>query len=155
VKIYQGRGHVVSDVDLFCTGCAGMDSQASRGVHAGRMQLEELCKRGSFVGTKTVSSVFTTVAENLDFFFFLLQLYSVSGGAPQVALVVKKKKPTCHCRRHKRCKFDPRARKIPWRRARQPTLVFLPEKSHGQRNLMGHSLWSHRESDMTEATRAW
>ena len=34
-----------------------------------------------------------------------------------------------------------------------PTLVFLPEKSHGQRNLMGHSRWGHRESAMTEATR--
>ena len=65
------------------------------------------------------------------------------------------KEPTCHCRRHKRCKFDPRAGKIPWRRTRQLTLVFLPEKSHGQRNLMGHSLWGHRESDMTEATRTW
>ena len=70
MKIYQGRGHVGSDVGLFCTGCAGMDPQASRGVHAGRMQLEELSKRGSFVGTKAVLSVFTTVAENLDCFFF-------------------------------------------------------------------------------------
>ena len=33
-------------------------------------------------------------------------------------------------RRHE---FDPWFRKIPWRRARQPTLVFLPGKSYGQR----------------------
>ena len=33
-------------------------------------------------------------------------------------------------RRHE---FDPWFRKIPWRRARQPTLAFLPGKSYGQR----------------------
>ena len=32
----------------------------------------------------------------------------------------------CQCRRHKRCWFDP------WRRAQQPTLVFLPGESHGR-----------------------
>ena len=31
-----------------------------------------------------------------------------------------------------------------------PTLVFLPEKSHGQRSLVGYSPWSCKESDMTE-----
>ena len=31
--------------------------------------------------------------------------------------------------------FDPRVRKIPWRRKWQPTPVFLPGKSHGCRSL--------------------
>ena len=35
--------------------------------------------------------------------------------------------------------------KIPWRRAWQPTPVFLP----GQRSLVGYSPSGHRESDMT------
>jgi len=39
------------------------------------------------------------------------------------------KEPFCQCRRCKRCGFDPWVRKIPWRRARQPTPVFLPEES--------------------------
>ena len=30
------------------------------------------------------------------------------------------------------------------------TLVFLPEKSHGQRSLAGHNPWGHKESDTTE-----
>ena len=30
------------------------------------------------------------------------------------------KKPTCQCKRHKRCRFDPWVRKIPWRRACKP-----------------------------------
>ena len=34
--------------------------------------------------------------------------------------------------------------KIPWRRARQPTPIFLPGKPHGQRSLVGHSSWGHK-----------
>ena len=34
----------------------------------------------------------------------------------------------------------------------QPTPVFLPEKSHGQRSLVGYSPWGHKDSDMTEHT---
>ena len=35
---------------------------------------------------------------------------------------------------------NPWVRKIPWRRAWQPTPVFLPGKFHGQRSLAGYSL---------------
>ena len=35
--------------------------------------------------------------------------------------------------------FNPWAGKIPWRRAWQPTPVFMPGKSHGQKNLVGYS----------------
>ena len=43
--------------------------------------------------------------------------------------------------RCKRCRFDPWVRKIPWRKAKQPTPVFLPGASHGQRSLAGYSPW--------------
>ena len=46
------------------------------------------------------------------------------------------KEPTCQCRR---CGFDPCIGKVPWRRAWQPTPVFLPGESHGQRSLEGYS----------------
>ena len=46
----------------------------------------------------------------------------------------------------------PLVEKIPWRRARQPTLAFWPGESHGQRSLAGHSPRGHKESDTTEAT---
>ena len=46
--------------------------------------------------------------------------------------------------------FDPWVGKIPWRRKWQPTPVFLPEKSHGQRSLVGYSPWGHKELDTTE-----
>ena len=34
--------------------------------------------------------------------------------------------------------------KSPWRRKWQPTPVFLPGESHGQRRLVGYSLWGHK-----------
>ena len=40
-------------------------------------------------------------------------------------------------------------RKMPWRRAWQPTPVFLPGESHGQRSLVGSSPQGRRESGMT------
>ena len=60
--------------------------------------------------------------------------------------------PICQCRRHKRLGFDPWVGKFPWRRAWQPTLVFLPGESHGQRSLAGYSPWGHKELDTTEVT---
>ena len=50
------------------------------------------------------------------------------------------KEPNCQCRRSKRPGFHPWVRKIPWRRKWQPTAVFLPGESHGQRSLAGCSL---------------
>ena len=34
----------------------------------------------------------------------------------------------------------------------QPTAVFLPGKSHGQKSLVGYSPWGCKESDMIEYT---
>ena len=62
------------------------------------------------------------------------------------------KELACQCRRHKRCRFHLWFGKIPWRRAGQPTPVFLPGESHGQRSLAGYSPWGCKESARTEAT---
>ena len=56
------------------------------------------------------------------------------------------------CRRHRRCGFDPWVGKIAWRRAWQPTPVFLPGESHEQTSLAGYSPWGPKESDLTEMT---
>ena len=40
--------------------------------------------------------------------------------------------------------------KIPWRRIWQPTSVFLPRESHGQKSLVGYSPWGCKEPGMTE-----
>ena len=60
------------------------------------------------------------------------------------------KESTCLCRRLKRHGFDSWVGKIPWSRKWQPTPVFLPGKSHGQRNPVGYSPWGCKELDMTE-----
>ena len=46
----------------------------------------------------------------------------------------------------------PESGKIPWRREWLSTPVFLPGKSHGQRNLEDYSPWGCKESDTTEVT---
>ena len=40
--------------------------------------------------------------------------------------------------------LDPWVRKIPCRRNWQPTPVFFPGKSHGQRRLEGYGPWGHK-----------
>ena len=57
------------------------------------------------------------------------------------------KESTCQCRR---CGFDPWVRKIPGRRKRQPTLVFLPGKSHRQGAWQATVHEFTEESDMTQ-----
>ena len=46
--------------------------------------------------------------------------------------------------------FDSWVWKIPWRRAWQFTLVFLPGESYGQRSLGGYGPWDHKEWDLSE-----
>ena len=46
------------------------------------------------------------------------------------------KEPACQCRR---CRFSPWVRKIPWKWKWQPTPVFLPGESYGQRSLVGYN----------------
>ena len=54
-------------------------------------------------------------------------------------------------RRHKRHAFNPWVRKVPWRRAWQPTPLFLPGESPGQRSLEGYGPWGHKELDTPKA----
>ena len=43
-------------------------------------------------------------------------------------------------------------REDPLRREWQPTPVFFPGESYGQRSLAGYSSWGHKGRDITEAT---
>ena len=54
------------------------------------------------------------------------------------------------CPQYRRPGFDPWVGKIPWRREWQPTPVFFPGESHGQRNLAGYTVHGVAESDTTE-----
>ena len=53
----------------------------------------------------------------------------------------------CQCGRYWRLRFVPWVGKIPWSRQGQPTPVFLPGQSRGQRSLVGYD---SLESDTTE-----
>ena len=62
---------------------------------------------------------------------------------------VSDKESTCQCKRCKRLGLEPRIGKLPGRRARQPTPIFLPGESHGHRSLVSYSPWGRR------ARRGW
>ena len=81
---------------------------------------------------KMISTAFTKV------------FFRDTGGGPSG------KEPTCQYRKPKRCRFDPWVGKILWTRKWQPTQVFLPRKSYGQRSLVGPRTWRPKESDTTE-----
>ena len=63
------------------------------------------------------------------------------------------KEPACQCRDLRVTGSIPGSERFPQRRTWQPTPVFLPGESHGQRSsLASYSPWGHKESDGTEAT---
>ena len=49
--------------------------------------------------------------------------------------LLSSKESSCQFKRLRRHRFYPWVRKISWRKAWQPTPLFLPGESHGQRNL--------------------
>ena len=96
--------------------------------------------------------IFPTQGSKSDLLHCGLILYQLSHkGSPQVIINFQVldlmgfpggtngKEPTCQARRLKRRGFNHWVRKIPWRRAWEPTPVFLPWESHGQRSLVLHS----------------
>ena len=62
------------------------------------------------------------------------------------------KEPTSQYRRHGRHGFNPWVGKIPWRRAWQPTPVFLPGESSWTESLAGYNQGIQRVLDTTEMT---
>ena len=80
-----------------------------------------------------------TLCSSLDFFFF--QIFILQRGFPGGS---DSKESTCHAG------DNPWFGKIPQRREWLPSLVFLPGEFHGQKSLVGHSPWGHKELNMTE-----
>ena len=77
--------------------------------------------------------------------FIWVCTFCVLSGITQIRIFVK----SLHVG-YRRPWFNPWVGKIPWRRKWQPTPVFLPGESHGQRTLAGYSPRGHKVSDMTE-----
>ena len=85
--------------------------------------------------------------EAMNFFFFPTGLglcYGVQ--APGASLVTQRVK---NLPAVQETQVQSLSQKIPWRSG-QPTPVFLPGDSHGQRRLAGYSPWGHKQYDMTE-----
>ena len=75
--------------------------------------------------------------------------YSVLQQIPCLLRWLSGKESTNQCR-SKRHRFNPWVGKMPWRRKRQPSPIFLPWKPRGQRSLVGYSSWGGNELDTTE-----
>ena len=71
--------------------------------------------------------------------------HHIQSRASQVALV-EKNPPSVQ--EMQETWFDPWVGGCPWRRAWQPTPVFLPGESHGQKSLVGYSPQGRKELDM-------
>ena len=74
-------------------------------------------------------------------------MYSVSSGFPGGIVL---KSPPANAGDARDTGSIPGSGRSPGERKWQPTPVFLPEISHGQRSLAGYSPWSLKEWDMTE-----
>ena len=103
--------------------------------------------RREWLPTPTVHGVTKSWTQLSDFHFH--QTVN-SRGKQGLPWWLSGKEPTCQCRRGR---FNPWVRKIPWSRQWQPTPVFLPGRSHGQRSLTGYSPWGHRRVGLYLATK--
>ena len=115
--LYPWRGSVANQLViplcflrgiLLISGFTNISMSYTEQFHCGKERM------GWFLETAFVFCVTTGIREGLP------------GGTVETA---------CQCRRHRRLGFNPWVGKIPWRRKRPPTPVFLPGESHGQRSL--------------------
>ena len=93
--------------------------------------------------------IFRTYLYLVHFIFILCVFLALKCGSCGLPRWLGGKESACQCRKSR---FDCWVREIPRRRKWQPTPVILPEKSHGQRNLVDYSPWGHKESDTTKHT---
>ena len=141
-EAFTGTNLMKEQLDWSMTylGSAYCQPSISTGAHPIRYQKTRMLK--SFIPMVqylhiTYTQPFTYFKSPLDYLWYLIN--GASG-----------KEPNCPCRKHKRLTFSPWVGKIPCRRAWQPTPLFLPGESHGQRSLVGYSPRSHKESDTTD-----
>ena len=90
-------------------------------------------KSTSLISTALVSRFFTTSTTWFPRWCYIVSI-NIYGSLGDTSSKVS----PCQCRRCKRCGFDPWVGKIHWRRAQQPTPVYLPEESQRHRSLVGY-----------------
>ena len=119
-----------SVVHIFVVLCKGISPGEGHGNPLQYSCLENLMDRGAWQATVH------GVLKSWTWLKWLNTYAQKNKGFPHGA---SGKEHTCQCRRYKRRGFNPWVRKISWRRAWQPTPVFLLGESHGQRSLAGYS----------------
>ena len=107
-------------------------------------------EKGSCYGIQFIWSSDRTIKLSLLLKVWIVGSYYIHGLFKWCSV----KESTSECRRYKRHRFDLWIGKIPWRRKRQPSPVFLPGKSHGQESLamglqrVGHD-WATEHTHIT------
>ena len=153
------------------SGMVGMGMEGPEGGRRGTQSCFQSCKNRAGAASLGLSVSIVGICESTEpfprgsilstsngdpclFIFIFLDSRDTLKTIPRLQITrqacISLEEPTCQCRRHKRHGFNPWVRKIPWRRARQPTSVLLSGESHGQRSLAGYR--GHKESDTTEVT---
>ena len=95
-----------------------------------------------------INSISSKLADNMKLTIHFLSLDIIL----RLPRWLSGKESACQCIRHRRHRLHPWVGKIPWGREWEPTLVFLPTKSHGQRSL--YSMGSQRVGH-NWACRVW
>ena len=78
-----------------------------------------------------------TLVHGLNYYYYFCRICINLG----LSWWLSDKESSCQ---YRRCGFNPWVRKMPRRRKWQPTPVFLPGESPGQRSLVGYSPWGCR-----------
>ena len=99
-----------------------------------------LCKIQKLTKVNNVQIKASVSPQTTHFHVLDKSLLSNPGNGPTSCNSASGKEPICKCRTCKRHRFNPWV-KIPWRMAWQPTALFLPRESQGQRSLAGYSPW--------------
>ena len=113
---------LVIPLDVSSSQCGGLSHAEAEWQHG----QELLCSQNVWI--RNPRSVISLLVQ-------WLRLHAPTAEASKVVLVVRNL-PAWQCRSRTRHRFDPWVGKISWRRPRQPTSVFFPGESHGQRSLV-------------------
>ena len=116
-------------------------------VGTGRLSCREALRTSVNVNCEWRCELSFWILLNAPYIVLLSILEHFPGGS-----VVKKIFFACQPRRHRRCRFDPWVGKILWRRAWQPTPVFWPGESHGERSLVVYRPWVARRPTVSDTT---
>ena len=107
-----------------------------------------LCGLSAYVSNRGPSCLLCAAYADTRIFFF--SFAPLRSGVSQVVLVVRN--PPANAGDIRDVSSIPPVGKVSWRRAWQPTPLFLPGECHGQGTLAGYSPWAHKESDITGVT---